>query len=158
MAKAIEVKRGDEWCLGDAKFSVRWPPKLFRLPDPNMLSIVLRVNWNKHELWFMGDALGLQERDLIDLGEPGLWSGQRLLKAGHHGGATATSQQWIDTLRPQTVLFTAESPNRFGFPNPSVLSRCRDANANILITGSSKGLKLEAEADGWIVYPSVLGL
>jgi len=155
LSRAIEVRRGDEWHLGDAKFSVRWPPKPFRLSDPNMLSIVLRVNWNRHELWFMGDALGLQERDLIDLGEPGSWNGPRLLKAGHHGAATATSQRWIDALRPQTVLFTTEYPNRFGFPNPVVLNRCRNANANILITGQSKGVKLKSETDGWIVYPSV---
>jgi len=151
MAKAVEVRRGDEWEQGNARFSVRWPPKPFRLPDPNMSSMVLRVNWNRHELWFMGDALALQERDLIDLGEPGLWNGHRLLKAGHHGGVTATSQKWIDALRPQTVLFTTEYPNRFGFPNTIILNRCHDANANVLITGLSHGLTLEAEMDGFTV-------
>jgi len=147
------VRRGDSWDRGNAQFSVRWPPKPFSLPDPNMLSIVLRVRWKNSEIWFMGDALGIQERDMIDLGDPEPWEGRRLLKAGHHGGPTATSQEWIDALKPDMALFAAEYPNRFGFPAPEVLNRCRDAGAEILITGKFKGLRVEAKNDGWVVVP-----
>jgi competence protein ComEC len=152
---ALQVRRGDTWYRGEASFSVRWPPKPLNLPDPNMVSAILRVNWDKQEIWFMGDALAIQERDLIDLGDPEPWDGHRLLKAGHHGGATATGQEWIDALKPQTVLFTAEYPNRFGFPVKSVLDRCQQADVNILITGTEKGLKLEAHKDGWVIYPGL---
>ena len=155
MANAFEVRRGDGWRQGGASFSVHWPPKPLRLPDANMLSMVLRVRWDSHELWFMGDALALQEMDLIDLGDPEPWDGHRLLKAGHHGGATATSQQWVEALRPQTVLFAAEYPNRFGFPDPGVLSRCQAVGADVLITGPSRGIKLEAKPEGWTVYPGI---
>jgi competence protein ComEC len=92
----------------------------------------------------MGDALSIQEKDLIDLGDPGPIGGQRLLKAGHHGGSTATCQEWIDALMPRLVLFTAEYPNRFGFPMPEVVARCKDAGAEVLITGPARGLKMEA--------------
>ncbi|MCL1908483.1 MAG: ComEC/Rec2 family competence protein [Holophagaceae bacterium] len=152
---AYEIKRGDSWSRGDALFSVHWPPKPLILPDPNMVSAVLKVRWNTHEIWFMGDALAIQERDMIDMGDPEPWDGRRLLKAGHHGGGTATSQEWIDALKPQTVLFTAEYPNRFGFPTPQVLKRCQDSGAEVLTTGLSRGIRLEASQDKWIVYPSV---
>jgi competence protein ComEC len=153
ISDALQVRRGDAWSRGSAYFAVRWPPKPFRLPDPNMLSAVLRVKWNTHELWLMGDALGIQEKDMIDLGDPGSFGAQRLLKAGHHGGATATSQEWIDALLPRIVLFTAEYPNRFGFPVPEVTNRCKASGADILITGPTKGLKMEAQTNGWIVKP-----
>jgi competence protein ComEC len=154
VSNALQAKRGDKWSQGDAHFSVHWPPKPLRLPDPNMVSAVLRVRWKTHELWFMGDALAIQERDMIDLGDPEPWGGHRLLKAGHHGGATATGQEWVDALRPHTVLFTAEYPNRFDFPTPQVVKRCRDAGADILITGPTKGLMLEAKERGWEVTAS----
>ncbi|MCL1893335.1 MAG: ComEC/Rec2 family competence protein [Holophagaceae bacterium] len=149
------IVRGDSWFRGSTRFDVCWPPKPLRLPDPNMLSAVLRVRWNEHEIWFMGDALAIQERDLIDLGDPEPWDGYRLLKAGHHGGATATSAEWITALKPQTVIFTAEHPNRFGFPTLQVLQRVEDSGAEILVTGLSKGFTLKANEKDWIVYPHV---
>ncbi|HEX7552311.1 MAG TPA: ComEC/Rec2 family competence protein [Geothrix sp.] len=73
--------RGDAWSRGEAAFSVRWPPQAFILPDANMVSLVLRVTWRDRELWLMGDALAVQERDLLDLGDPGAdqSGGDRLL-------------------------------------------------------------------------------
>ncbi|MBL0210730.1 MAG: ComEC/Rec2 family competence protein [Holophagaceae bacterium] len=51
------LHRGDEWSVGKATVSVRWPPKPFDLPDANMVSTILRVRWQDRELWLMGDAL-----------------------------------------------------------------------------------------------------
>jgi competence protein ComEC len=104
----------------------------------------------------MGDALAIQERDMIDLGDPGLWHGTRLLKAGHHGGATATGQEWIDALRPDIVLFTSEYPNRFNFPREEVLNRCKEVGAGIVITGPYKGVKMETFDSYWVVHPYAL--
>jgi len=154
---AAVARRGDSWSRGGARFSVRWPPKAFRLPDPNMLSMVLRVEWGAIELWFMGDALAVQERDMIDLGDRGPGGGVGLLKAGHHGSGTATCQEWLDALSPRAVLFTAESGNRFGFPSETVLDRCRRAGADVLVTGPNRGLELEATEDGWAVRPGLGG-
>jgi competence protein ComEC len=145
----------DAWQRGNAHFSVHWPPKPFRLPDPNMLSAVLRVRCDPHEIWLMGDALAIQEKDMIDLGDPGPWQGTRLLKAGHHGGATATSQEWIDALLPDVVLFTSEYPNRFDFPKEEILYRCRAAGCGIIVTGPYKGVRMEAYGAAWHVYPGV---
>jgi competence protein ComEC len=50
---------------------VRWPPRALAVRDYNTVSAVLRVRWRDRELWFMGDALALQEQDLLDLGDPG---------------------------------------------------------------------------------------
>jgi competence protein ComEC len=149
----LHLRRGDAWQRGNAHFSVHWPPKPFRLPDPNMLSAVLRVRCGPHEIWLMGDALAIQERDMIDLGDPGPWHGTRLLKAGHHGGATATSQEWIDALLPDVVLFTSEYPNRFDFPKEEILDRCRAAGCGIIVTGPHKGVRMEASGSNWHVYP-----
>jgi len=157
VSAAILVRRGDSWSCGDAKFSVMWPPKAFRLPDPNMLSMVLCVDWRGREMWFMGDALAVQERDLIDLGDLGQGSTVSLLKAGHHGSDTATCQEWVDALSPKAVLFVAESDNRFGFPFETVLDRCRRAGAEVLVTGPHRGLQLEAIGDGWTVHNGIVG-
>jgi competence protein ComEC len=122
-----------------------------------MLSMVLRVEWGGHEIWLMGDALAVQERDLLDLGDPGHRRGVGLLKAGHHGSDTATCREWLEVLSPRAVLLTAEVDNRFGFPSRAVLDRCRDAGADVLVTGPTLGLLLEARGDGWDVRPGLEG-
>lgn len=147
---AVSVVRGDTWTRGAASFSVRWPPKPFRLTDPNMLSMILRIQWKDRELWLMGDALGLQERDLLDLGDPPFSTAHRLLKPGHHGSASASDPSWLAALRPDVVLVTAGKNNRFNFPDPESLERYRAVHVQATwIVGTASGVKVEAVSGGW---------
>lgn len=149
-AQALSRQRGDGWSDGAAQWSVRWPPKPLALQDANMLSLVLRMQWRDRELWLMGDALGLQERDLMDLGEPepGLW--RRLLKPGHHGSRSASDPTWLERLRPEAALLTAGRHNPFGFPHDEVLERLERAGCHSLWkVGETYGVRIEAVPEGW---------
>jgi competence protein ComEC len=142
--------RGGAWNRGSASFSVHWPPKPFRLPDSNMLSMILRVQWQDRELWLMGDALGIQERDLLDLGDPPVSTSHRLLKPGHHGSASASDPAWLAALKPEVVVVTAGKNNRFGFPDPETLERYRAFHARATwIVGPVSGVKVDAVPGGW---------
>jgi len=140
--------RGDAWTRGAAAFSVRWPARAFALPDANMVSAVLRVNWQDRELWLMGDALAIQERDLMDLGEPGPFT-HRLLKAGHHGSRNASDPAWIAALKPEVVLVPASFRNPFEHPHPETLETFRREGLTPWITGPSCGVRASAMAGGW---------
>jgi competence protein ComEC len=140
--------RGDAWTRGAAAFSVRWPARAFALPDANMVSAVLRVDWQDRELWLMGDALAIQERDLMDLGEPGP-STHRLLKAGHHGSRNASDPAWIAALKPEVVLIPASFRNPFEHPHPETLETFRREGLAPWITGPSCGVRASAVVDGW---------
>ncbi|MCE1228025.1 MAG: ComEC/Rec2 family competence protein [Firmicutes bacterium] len=139
--------RGQEWHQGELHFSVRWPPKPLALSDANLLSQVLRVRWRNRDLWLMGDVPGLQERDLLDLGDPGTEPFHRLLKAGHHGAATATDPQWFQALAPDLVLFTAGRHNAFGFPSARTLETLNTVPYGVV--GTSFGLRIVAVPQGW---------
>lgn len=146
--------RGDAWTRGEAAFSVRWPPQAFRLADANMVSAVLRVAWRDRELWLMGDAMAIQERDLLDLGDPGTGkapSVHRLLKAGHHGSRNASDPAWLAALRPEVVLIPAGLKNRFDHPHPETLAAFRAMGLEPWITGPRCGMRVVAEPGGWRV-------
>lgn len=149
LAKARRVLRGDCWWRGEANFEVRWPPKPFDLPDANMISQVLQVRWRDRELWLMGDVLAIQERDLLDLGDPGASGSHRLLKAGHHGGASASDPAWIAAIAPELALFTVGRNNRFEFPSPQTLETF--GKIPTFSTGPSGGLRVVAVPQGWRV-------
>jgi len=125
---ASRLLRGDTWHRGDAEFSVRWPPKPFNLADANLLSMVLRIRWRDREIWLMGDVLDIQERDLMDLGDPGVRISHRVLKPGHHGSCSTADPRWIGALRPEVALITAGRHNTFEFPHARTLDVLR-ANA-----------------------------
>ncbi len=140
--------RNDAWSRGPAAFSVRWPPGAFALPDANMVSIVLRVAWQDRELWLMGDALAVQERDLLDLGEPGPGR-HRLLKAGHHGSRNASDPVWVAALHPELVIIPAGYRNRFEHPHAETLETFRRYELTPWITGPACGVQVAAVPGGW---------
>ncbi len=144
--------RGESWRCGAAEFSVRWPPKPFDLPDANMVSLVLRVRWQDRELWLMGDALGIQERDLMDLGDPDSGHWHRLIKTGHHGSRGASDPAWIEALHPEVALITAGRRNTFEFPHAETLETLKAHGcSSIWVAGPSYGVRLEALREGWSV-------
>ena len=140
--------RGDAWARGEAAFSVRWPARAFALPDANMVSAVVRVSWRDRELWLMGDALAIQERDLLDLGDPGV-SPHRLLKAGHHGSRNASDPAWVAALKPEVVIIPAGLRNRFEHPHPETLETLRRQGLTPWVTGPSCGVRVAAVEGGW---------
>jgi competence protein ComEC len=148
-------RRGEGWRQGDAAFSVRWPPSaldLEALQDPNMVSLVLAVAWRDRQFWLMGDALALQERDLLALGDPGSWKGPRLLKAGHHGSRSSSDPAWLQAMRPGLTLVTAGRRNRFGHPHPETLHAFADLGLpEPRIAGPALGLRVLAVPGGWQV-------
>ncbi len=148
-AEARRVLRGEDWSRSEARFEVRWPPKPFELPDANMISQVLRVRWRDRELWLMGDALGIQERDLLELGDPGPSRAHRLLKAGHHGSAAASDPAWIKALSPELVLFAVGRHNRFEFPSAQTLETL--GRTPTFSTGPNHGLRVLVVPEGWRV-------
>jgi competence protein ComEC len=142
--------RGDGWSRGEAAFSVRWPPRPFALPDANMVSVVLRTTWRDRELWLMGDALAVQERDLLGLGDPGPGS-HRLLKTGHHGSRNASDPSWIAAVDPEVVLIPAGFRNRFDHPHSETLATFRAHGLTPWITGPCCGVRVSAVTGGWRV-------
>ncbi|HET6331039.1 MAG TPA: ComEC/Rec2 family competence protein [Holophagaceae bacterium] len=144
------LRRGDGWSDGPLTFSARWPPKPFQLPNANMVSLVLRARWKDRELWLMGDALQLQERDLMDMGDPGLaGSFHRVLKAGHHGSRSSGDPAWLAGLAPDAALITAGLHNRFEHPHPETLASLQGLGIPVAVVGPRRGARIKAMADGW---------
>jgi competence protein ComEC len=89
-----------------------------RPAETNEHSVVLRVSFGRHRLLFPGDAGFPVEARLLDAIGP-----VALLKVGHHGSRTATSEAWLDRLRPACAVISVGARNRYGHPTPEVLAR-----------------------------------
>jgi competence protein ComEC len=154
-ARATPLARGRAWTRGEADFAVRWPSGPLAVKDFNMVSAVLRVRWKDRELWLMGDALALQEQDLLTLGDPGAPGPARLLKAGHHGSRSASTPDWVRALDPDLVLVCAGRSNAFDHPHPEAMRALAAGAAEVRVTGREAGVRVEAVPGGWRVEPGV---
>jgi competence protein ComEC len=94
------------------------------VPDPNRLSVVVRLVYGSTAFLFAADAEQEEEESLIAAYGTGLESA--VLKVGHHGSASATTAAWLDAVRPAHAIISVGRRNRFGHPADAVLRRLRE--------------------------------
>ena len=57
-----------------------------------------------------------------------------VLKCGHHGSATATSEEFLENTDPVWAVISCGENNRYGHPHAEVISRLEDADVQIYRT------------------------
>ena len=67
----------------------------------------------------MGDAPSYIEKEIIKHTE-GIKCD--VLKVGHHGSNTSTSEEWLKYLSPSEAIVSCGKNNKFGHPNKEVVS------------------------------------
>ena len=66
----------------------------------------------------MGDAGTEVEEDILDKYD---LKDIDILKVGHHGSKTSTSNKFIDKINPKYSIISVGKNNRYGHPNSEVL-------------------------------------
>ncbi|MBC7786091.1 MAG: hypothetical protein H7Z18_01210 [Methylophilaceae bacterium] len=61
-----------------------------------------------------------------------------VLVASHHGSKTSSTPAFIESVNPNTTIFTAGYHNRFKHPKPDVLSRYQ-ANLSEILRSDTSG-------------------
>jgi competence protein ComEC len=75
----------------------------------------------------------------------------RILKIGHHGSRTSSSQAFLESWRPQFALISAGRGNTFGHPAPEVLERLESIGARVYRTDRDGEITLESDCRNVIV-------
>ena len=86
--------------------------------NENDNSSVIYTKINNHKFLFMWDAGVEVEEDLI---EKYNLQDIDVLKVGHHGSKTSSSQSFIDEINPKYSIISVGKNNRYGHPNKEVL-------------------------------------
>jgi competence protein ComEC len=110
-------------------------------------SLVLRVRYGDVEVLLTGDAGAEFEHRLpSDLDAAPI----RILKAGHHGSRTSTSDALVERMRPHIALISAGRANLFGHPAPDVVARLEAGGAAVFRTDRDGAVSVET--DGRVVW------
>ena len=80
---------------------------------------------------FLGDLEASGENQLIDEGYDGK---VELLKVGHHGSRTSTSEKMLQAWRPAKAVISVGAGNSYGHPTKQTLARLEGVEAEIYRT------------------------
>jgi competence protein ComEC len=100
---------------------VLWPTSDIKTDDNNDNSIIVRLVYNQIAIMLTGDASIEVEKVLIKSLGDNLIS--NILKAGHHGSKTSTSNEFLHATNPDFVIISADKESRFGHPHQEVIDR-----------------------------------
>jgi len=110
-------------------------PGLEKDVGANGTSVVIKLSYGDEDALLMGDAEEELEEYLIQT------YGDQLdvdvLKMGHHGSQTASSQAYIDATSPAVAIASCGLNNKFGHPSPRVLKRFERAGTQVWRTDSA---------------------
>lgn len=116
------LKAGDRIILDeDVYLDILWPTDKYLDGDRNDLSLVVKLSYLESSFLLTGDASTKIESILI--AEYGDELDVDVLKLGHHGSKTSTSQEFLEATSPDIVVVSAGEGNRYGHPSQEVVDR-----------------------------------
>ncbi|MDN5707935.1 MAG: DNA internalization-related competence protein ComEC/Rec2, partial [Planococcus sp. (in: firmicutes)] len=68
-----------------------------------------------------------------------------VLKVGHHGSKTSSSQLFLEALRPQVSVVSTGIDNRYGHPSPEVTARFGELGLRLLSTAENGTIRMTIE-------------
>ncbi len=139
------ARAGDRVEVDGVVLEVLSPDSLWlRLPlDVNEHGVVLRVRYGTVRLLFQADAgLPVESRLVGTVGRVDL------LKVGHHGSRSATSDEWLDELEPRTAVISVGRHNNYGHPAPDVLARLARHGVTVFRTDQSGTITFSTDGHG----------
>ena len=126
------------------------------LTDPNLASVVARVRYGHVRMLLVGDAERPEEDWLLNHDASALRAD--ILKVGHHGSSTSSSEAFLDAVRPSVALVSVGNGNTYHLPKPEIMRRLASYGAQVLRTDhlgtivartDGERLYLEAAGDRW---------
>ena len=115
--------------------------------NENDNSNVIYTELDGYKFIFMGDAGIEKEKDILDKYNI---SNIDVLKVGHHGSKTSSSENFINEMNPKYSIISVDKNNRYGHPNKEALDSLSDSkiyrtDLNVSIMFKIKNNKLKIE-------------
>ena len=144
----VEVaRRGDTIAVGKLILEVLNPVEPL-VGDYNNNSIVLMLSYGDIDFLFMGDAEQEAEGGMIAENQ---LQDIDILKVGHHGSRTASSQTFLEEVRPEVAIYMAGIGNQYGHPHAETITALQNIGAQIYGTDSCGTVIVSTEGIGYTV-------
>lgn len=126
------ARRGQVWQTDDGvTVRILAPAEQDLSGSDNEASIVARLEYGQISFLFTGDAGEPSEQALA---RSGLLQPCHVLKVGHHGSLSSSSERFLSAVRPHVAVISVGQRNTHGHPRRQVLARLEQAGARVYRT------------------------
>lgn len=143
--KLTKPRVGDTYPLGDASFTVIAPNGDYG-DDLNNWSVGIRLDYGENRFVMCGDAEAPAEADIL---ANGIDLSASVLKAGHHGSSTSTSDAFLDKVNPDTVVIQCGEGNSYGHPHRETMEKLKKRGIQVYRTDQDGSIT--AACDGKVI-------
>ncbi len=131
------------------KFEVFAPPKDFYFEGENNNAITVRLIYGDVSFLFTADIEYEAEDSILQVYGDKVRS--NILKIGHHGSATSTSEKFLKAVNPEIAVIPVGARNNFGHPYSGVLAKLQDADINIYRTDEDGNITIRTDGKKFII-------
>lgn len=114
-------------------------------PDnANLASIVIEMRYGDLKYLFMGDAETGNEKSRN-------WNDIDVLKVGHHGSNTSTSEYFLNQTLPEIAIVSVGQNNSYNLPKDNILNRLSEIGATIYRTDNDGTIQITSDGtQNWV--------
>jgi len=124
----------------DAKLQILWPLDAtvdLGASNPHRRAIVAKLTVGDYSILFTGDAEADVERDLGSIGQIDV------LKVGHHGSDTSSSQTFLEEIDPDVAIISVGIGNSYGHPSLFTTGRLQRIGSTVVRTDLSGTIRVD---------------
>ena len=136
----VAPKIGDKFTLGSATCEVMSIDNDAK--ELNLTSIVIEVTNGDNKFLFTGDAE-------IENEEKRLWNDIDVLKVGHHGSRTSTSEDFIEQTKPEVAVISLGEGNSYGHPHKETMDLLNEYNVTIYRTDTQGTIHITSDGENY---------
>lgn len=150
VVEAIEQKNltvtkpvaGDKYSLGSAEFTILAPVKEDYGDELNDWSVGIKLVHGNNSIVMCGDAEQGAEADICS---NGLDISAQVLKVGHHGSRTSSSDSFLKAVNPKYAIISCGMGNDYGHPHIETLNKLAAANIQVFRTDEQGTIILQSD-------------
>ena len=141
-------QEGETFTLANANCTVMSKESNKSEENLNLASIVIRMSYGEQSFLFMGDSEKENE-------EQRTWLQTDILKVGHHGSNTSTSEDFLKQVKPEIAIISVGKDNSYRHPNEEILSRLKEIGAKIFRTDESGTILITSDGKDYSIETNI---
>lgn len=141
------AERGKTYTYGGMTLKILAPVADY--DDLNNMSVVSKVTFGNTSVMITGDAETPSEEDMLDFKGTDYYAD--ILKVGHHGSRTSTSEEWLTAVNPQCAVVSCGLDNDYGHPHKQLIKRLEKAEIEYYRTDLLGSIVFESDGKEFVM-------